>query len=222
MRHGRKRPKKRGGGAAIPEIGELVADQFSSRELLRNREVNDGVRHLWEVDNWGQKWAYRLMLVDLVADFWYDWNSAIMMHPEAKCPGLERGCRRNAQHVIRPGGWGQIFVPDIVYLEGDLPFGTGSVALGNGDYRIIFTTDVKIYGTAIGNTQVQIGLFQGFAEGDTLDASTRIFLAGTTTRQLVSTASARGPGGVHWLLWCDNEFVEATNVQVIVAKVGES
>jgi hypothetical protein len=79
------RGKKRTKRGLFPEPSDLIADTVRSATGLQKFKYSDGFNHMWTVDTHLQKILHKVVFVNLVNDFAYDWFSGIILAPESKC-----------------------------------------------------------------------------------------------------------------------------------------
>ena len=211
-RHGRKSDQRRGRRGGIPDTAEMFAKRIPGQVVTSARQVTDGVRNLWVVDSFIQRIAYKLLIFTVVGDFFYDWTSAIIQDDRTKCEGFGRGMRRDAAHVFTIGDWGQLLVNDLIYLDGNVPFGPGSVHFPEGRWFLTIACKARIFGPGT-NAQAQIGLSPFSDLSGFLDTSSRVDLIAGSTADLVTSFPLQGPGSITYRgLALDNpvEFYEIT------------
>lgn len=81
-----KRNQKRGKSKALlTDTAELVGKELSLFNPWEKPKYTKGDLFIWEIDNFFQRQLYKVLVVNLVTDFAYDWWSGILLDPDATC-----------------------------------------------------------------------------------------------------------------------------------------
>lgn len=136
----RRRPPRR---PLIPELSDVVADRFPSRQALEGREISNGVRNLWRIDGFIQRQLYYLMLFDIVLEFWCEWQSAIIRDPRSNCEGVGRALRENDSDVFSMDGWGALLFPTIRYSAGPVLLGNADCQAFTGNWLVTIAVKAR-------------------------------------------------------------------------------
>lgn len=127
-KEGKSRKRKRGLGN-IFTIGEDIGEFLGEATGLHQRQVSDGVHHMWEIDAAIQKVAWAWLIFDAAVDFAYNWTT--MIYRSEQC-----------QMALSPGR-GKFHVDTWISANNNipLPFGapspdylTGSLGYLNGEF----------------------------------------------------------------------------------------
>lgn len=219
-RHGRRPGRRKPRRPLVPELGEAIAKGLPGFDEQAARHMDDGGRKLWSIDSWGQKWLYRVMIVGLVTEFWADWNSGIIKHPGSHCPTIARALRRDTQHVFNPGGWGQLLINNVIYIEGGILLGPGSVHCFEGNYSVILSARAKIYQSAPEEAEVQLGLALWSDTFEFLDTSSRATIRQGDEIELISAKNLSGPFSLSFRAFASGNSVSFEDLEIWVMQQG--
>lgn len=128
LREGKKKTGKKGkrkkGGFDIPEIGEIIGKRLPYARAVKARRVGNFQRFLWKIDGMAQRVLWYWLVIDLTADFFYNWSTGIMKH--------ERCWKSGAGWLVggpgyaswsANGNWTSIGAPSPVERGGELAEG---------------------------------------------------------------------------------------------------
>lgn len=197
-RHGRRRPYKKGAHAFIPEIGEMIGKNLPGSEVVPNRAIDQGVEHLWRIDGWVQKWSYRLMIVDVVTDFIFDWWSGIITDPNTSCPAFGRMLRQGFPQELGGHGFGPLVLPFVKYQDGLESSNFGAI-LGPGKWFVTLSGKWHSFDYNPGDVEAQARLkFTDFHGNIEYVYSPRVTIPSGGGGQFMATKNIIGPCSVDW------------------------
>lgn len=218
-RHGRKGRKGGKGNPAIPEVSDMIADRVPGKEQLHKRSVSDGVKHLWQLDGIGQRLLYNVMIVNLVTDFAFDWQSGIVQHEDSDCSGIARMLRNDGANLIgNQPFFGTISVDDLVFIQGLVTGGSGFQDVPEGTYLCTFSMKVKNNGSMFTEPQCRIG-----TDNDALGGwgySSRPILGSQSTGELLASATITGPVTIRWQARAIGQVCESSENKVWINQIG--
>lgn len=85
-RHGRKAGSKRGPrGKGLPEPTDLALEPAKKFFGFDTRKLSQGVKSLWTIDTYGQKWLGRFMMFEVIEEWLYSWAVLISAKDGAHC-----------------------------------------------------------------------------------------------------------------------------------------
>lgn len=119
-RHFRRPGKNWKRFSGIPELGNIVGKTLGGGEVLNQRKVSDGIRHLWVIDGIIQKYLLRWLIADIIQDSYYAWTTAIMDTSCGKQPQKGNAfCRTidNATFFTPGNAWASVPTGLVDYQE---------------------------------------------------------------------------------------------------------
>lgn len=197
QRHGRRGRKGRP-REAIPEIGEMIGRNMDADEVLPSRRIDSGLRHMWTWDGLGQRLLYYMMLIDVVEDFWIDWNTAIIRNPRSQCPDIARLVRKGDEFYATGSFWLAMSLPTLVLKNVITTEDQFGCLVPGGKFFAVLSCKVKNNTHLPYVGQYQIRLYIGFADRRHYDYSVRVELAPGETADLVARSAFVGPTLVGW------------------------
>lgn len=132
------RNKGRGKKGGIPEPSDLVADTVRMATGIERPKWTDGTRYLWEIDTALQRQLHKIVFVNMVSDFAFDWFSGILEAPSSVC---HLGRFRYSYLAGLEGNHGYQLAPPSfwVYSEGEMSQRVYGALLQEGTWLIKVT-----------------------------------------------------------------------------------
>lgn len=198
-RHGRR--KRRGKEKLIwPEIGEIIGGNLPGAEKVQGRHVTDGVKNLWIIDGWVQRLAYKILIIDLITEFAYEWTSGLMIAGAQNCANRVAALRG-------PDGFGSAlplrFTPtnmtNLAYAHGVHPL-EYSCDLGPGNWFVAFGGNVQlawIDQTARSTCSCAVIVNNDFG-GDNNIWSSEVVCDPGEGAQILAAGFVQGPAKIAW------------------------
>lgn len=221
-RHGRKGRRDRHVRGAIPELGESVAARIPGREAAVTRAVDDGVRHMWTLDTGLQRALYYLLIIDVVTDFWFDWNSGIVADERSNCPTIGRGKRRDVLLVVLITQDGDVLAHQEVYNHHPVEVGIGGVTVGVGQYVYTVSCEAEPDDGWDTPTTVQLFLAPSGHPNAKLAFSSRQEIAPGSKGSFVVTAYINGPAGLYNGIIVEGVPAKLTNIEAFCMQMGDA
>jgi hypothetical protein len=159
-RHGRKR-RKRGKGAGIFELDEMIGENLPGAEAMKGREVSNGVKHLYLLESLEERVLWYWMVVSTTTDFFYEWASNIVKNDRSSCPnsvGMHR--HQNGSTLLAGHGWTPAFANELYWSKG-VDQGPSFVIVDEGPWTIMVSADgfkPVTHGQNLGNVGVRVSI----------------------------------------------------------------
>lgn len=138
----KKRGSKKLQFNGIPEISDLIAGRVDGVDDWRKRDVQNGVRSLWKLDNLIQGVTWNVVVVELSTDFAFMSVLGMLKLKATKCDVPGRGMIQGEDlSPFNNGQWYVLPMQEQVYLE--YPVHAGPYTLfgeGSNYYQIIAST----------------------------------------------------------------------------------
>lgn len=137
-----RRPGGRRGGRLRRGLGARVRAKVPILQRIKNRPVSNGVKHLWRIDEIGQRFLYWWMVADITDTGVYNFTS--IMYKTAWC---QLALADGAAAATDTGGEIGGAIPETIlwtnvdYNRGGTFIFGGTVHLGEGTHRIIAGVD---------------------------------------------------------------------------------
>lgn len=156
---------------------------------LHRRHVTNGVKNLWIIDTVGQRILFWWMVIDVAAEFAYNWTTLIYKSEQcqmALAPGAEL---REVDTDIRLGilGWDAMAYPDLSYTKGDIVSVATGAVLGPGEWTVVIGCDWENFMDV--DVQAQIRIRSGLPPGEVLAQSQQLNINAGTRGTVMTTAT---------------------------------
>lgn len=148
LNRGNKRDKKGGRGkgrGGIPEVGEMISEWLPAADQMKNRQVTDGVKHLWVLDGVIQRGLWWWFAADLLTDGLFIWTSLIN---KSEYCSLDRsrgaagyGPDAGSAHPI--SGWVAAGPFDDMYLHDGITINHSTVHVGPGAWGVVAAVNIQ-------------------------------------------------------------------------------
>lgn len=219
-RRGRKGDRGKKRRNAIPELADTVASHIPGAKEMKGRSYNANTKELWLLDNAGQRALYYLMIVDVVLDFWYEWQSAIIRDDRSKCAGLGRALRTGLNDLHAVFGWLPANIPHEDYAEGGVTTSNFTAVLPPGQFLVTFASNACVGDGPAINADCQLRIQVIKNEGSYFEYSEVERISNLTCRDLIARAYVIGPAIVGWQVFKSGSTVDFTKEAAFIMQVG--
>lgn len=218
-RHGRK--SRRGGKPLFPELSDEVAKKTPGHEPVKARKVTDGVKNLWKIDNVGQRFFYYVQIFDVVLNWWFEWQSAIIRDDRSRCPNLARGLSETDLDVQAVGNNWKPFTPEmLVYQYGGVDMTLDGAFVPAGKFMVVAASKIGADPQTIYERLVQLRIKVDGAQPKKWFYGEKKQIYRDTEDYIVN-AYVIGPARVHIESWTDRGTVFWSDMTCFVMQVGE-
>ena len=189
VRKGRKGKRIR---ARLPEFGNMIGSTIMVDRSFVQRDLSQGVRHLWVVDAAFQKGLLFWLIYDVIDEGIYAWSSLIMQSEFCQAKLAQR------LHANGFGGgllgilsWQALLCPTILYKTTGITWNVSSGRVPAGKYIVVAAS--SSFNSGSSNNKIQIGIFRPGGFSNPYAVSEQLVAEPGFKAKLVISATIDGP-----------------------------
>lgn len=225
-RHGRGgrrggKPRTRLGRfiARIPglgdDVGNFIGKRLPGAKAARGRQVSDGVKHLWIIDNRLQQLLLWWLIVDLVTTFLYEWASALQESEICK--------RSRSESMVADGlgggvagiqDWVALEVPNVLRTTPNIDWLVSTATLPAGSWTVVVA--LQLENTGAFPQEQRTRLIRPDVAGDVVAETSKPGIFPGQEAEHVLVYDFEGPGQVTAEMWVDQSFAIGTGSNAYV------
>lgn len=214
-RHGRKGRRGKRSRIGIPELSEIIAKRLPGYAPMRGRRVTQGVKNLWIIDTFFQRVLYHWLIIDVTADFLFEWTSGILTHEKTDCENVARMMRTDdgppGQGLLK---WQALQIRDVQYEQGVLGSTQSSCDVPAGTFFITVTLTAN--SQRVGGTTMNIRLRKRLGDQAILATAGSQHVPQNTDTDFVVSGMIEGPMVIGWDIYVDSGFTQNKHASVIL------